>query len=54
MLWEAGVVLTARKALFLRGSNNNSISDKSSRAVVIVSRDTENVHAAAPRQADIC
>src|ERR1041384_6902937 len=42
--WKIGVVFFARESFLLRGGDDFSIANETSRAVVIKSRDAENIH----------
>jgi hypothetical protein len=45
MTWKTWIMLLSRKALFLRRRNNLAILHKTGSAVMVVRRDTENMHA---------
>jgi hypothetical protein len=47
---EAGVVLLAREALFLCRGDDTAVGNQRRRAVVVESREAEDVHAAAADQ----
>jgi hypothetical protein len=46
MTWKTWIMLLSRKALFLRRSDDLAILNKTGGAVMVVRRDTENMHAA--------